>query len=43
MSEEDIRNLGENGPTIDSIQIGEFESHEALKEWLEKTAPAFLQ
>lgn len=43
MGEEDIRQVGDTGPTIDSIEIAEFESHESLKEWLGKTAPAFLQ
>ena len=43
MSEEEIRQVGETGPTIDSIQIAEFESHAALKEWLSKTAPAFVR
>jgi hypothetical protein len=42
MSEEDIRQVGEGGPTIDSIQVEEFESQAALKEWLRKNAPAFL-
>jgi len=42
MAEEDIKSVGETGPTIDSIQVAEFESHDALKEWLEKTAPTFL-
>jgi hypothetical protein len=42
MTEADIRKVGETGPTIDSISIAEFESHEALKEWVMKTAPAFL-
>lgn len=42
MSEEEIRQVGETGPTIDSIEVGEFESHEALKEWLSKKAPAFM-
>ena len=42
MTEEEIRQVGETGPTIDSIQVMEFESHEALKDWLGKTAPAFL-
>lgn len=42
MSEEEIRQVGETGPTIDSIEIAEFESHDALKEWLAKKAPAFL-
>lgn len=41
MSEDDIRDTGESGPTIDSIAIAEFESHESLKEWVTKTAPAF--
>jgi len=35
--------VGETGPTIDSIEVTEFESHDALKEWLVKTAPAFLR
>ncbi|MCZ2341356.1 MAG: hypothetical protein LC104_06110 [Bacteroidales bacterium] len=42
MSEEDIRKTGEKGPTIDSIEIGEFESHTALREWLEQNARTFL-
>jgi hypothetical protein len=41
MSEEDIRQTGENGPTIDSIEMAEFESHAELKEWLDQNAPAF--
>jgi len=43
MTEEEIRHIGETGPTIDSIELAEFESHEALKEWLSNRAPAFLQ
>lgn len=42
MCEEDIRQTGENGPTIDSIEMGEFESHTALREWLEHNARTFL-
>lgn len=42
MSEADIKSVGETGPTIDSIQVGEFESQGALKEWLTEHAPAFL-
>ncbi len=42
MSDEEIRQVGETGPTIDSIEVAEFESHDALKEWLTKKAPAFL-
>src|SRR5579885_1319541 len=33
MAEADIRRVGETGPTIDSITIAEFETHEALREW----------
>ena len=43
MTEEEIRQVGETGPTIDSIEVAEFESHAALKEWLSKNAPAFVQ
>lgn len=42
MSEEDIRQVGEQGPTIDRITVAEFESHAQLKEWLAKNAPSFL-
>jgi hypothetical protein len=43
MSEEDIRQVGDSGPTIDSIQLAEFESQAALKEWLMQNAPAFAR
>lgn len=43
MGEQDIRQVGDTGPTIDSISVAEFESHETLKEWLRTTAPGFLQ
>lgn len=43
MSKDEIQKVGESGPTIDSIEIEEFESHEALRDWLQKTAPAFLK
>jgi hypothetical protein len=42
MSKEDIQQVGDSGPTIDSIQVQEFETQAALKEWLTKNAPAFL-
>ncbi|MBS0261169.1 MAG: hypothetical protein JSS02_04375 [Planctomycetes bacterium] len=42
MTEEEIANVGETEPTIDSIDVAEFESHAALKEWLSKKAPAFV-
>jgi hypothetical protein len=43
MSKEEIRQVGETGPTIDSIEIAEFESNETLKEWVGTHAPAFLR
>ena len=43
MSKEDIQQIGDSGPTIDSIQVQEFESQAALKEWLGKNAPAFAR
>jgi hypothetical protein len=43
MTAAEIRKVGETGPTIDSIEVAEFESHAALKEWLSKTAPAFVR
>lgn len=42
MTEEEIRRVGESGPTIDRIQIAEFRSNEELTKWLEANAPAFL-
>jgi hypothetical protein len=43
MPEEDIRSVGETGPTIDSIELAEFESHTDLKEWLSQRAPGFVK
>jgi hypothetical protein len=43
MTPAEIREVGEAGPTIDKIEVAEFESHAALKEWLEAKAPAFVQ
>ena len=42
MTPEEIRKVGESGPTIDSIEIAEFETHAALVEWLGKHAPEFV-
>ncbi|HLJ95440.1 MAG TPA: hypothetical protein VKU02_19845 [Gemmataceae bacterium] len=43
MSKEEIRQVGDNGPTIDSIEVAEFDSHDALREWVKQKAPAFLR
>jgi hypothetical protein len=39
----EIETAGGAGPTIDAIEIAEFESHQALTEWLTQTAPAFCR
>jgi hypothetical protein len=43
MSKEEIRQVEETGPTIDSIEIAEFGSNETLKEWVGTHAPAFVR
>lgn len=43
MTKEDIERVGETGPTIDSIEIGEFASHDERQDWLKKHAPAFVR
>ena len=43
MTKEQIRQVGEKGPTIDSIELAEFESNEQLKEWLKQKAPGFVR
>jgi hypothetical protein len=43
MSKEDVQKVGDAGPTVDSIQVEEFESQAALKEWLGNNAPAFVR
>jgi hypothetical protein len=43
MSADDIRKVGELGPTIDSIEVAEFESHKDLKNWLGEHGPAFVR
>jgi hypothetical protein len=39
----EARQIGRTGPTIDRIEVGEFESQEELREWLGKTAPVFAR
>ena len=43
MSKEEIRQVGETGPTIDSIEFVGLESNAEVKEWISKHAPAFLE
>ena len=42
MTRDEIARVGENGPTIDTIEVAEFESHAALRDWLTRHAAAFL-
>jgi hypothetical protein len=43
MTEAEVRQVGDTGPTIDSIELAEFESHQALIDWLGKVAPALCR
>jgi hypothetical protein len=43
MSAAEIQQVGDSGPTIDSIEIGMFENHAELKEWVKTKAPAFAR
>lgn len=42
MTPEEIERVGETGPTIDSIEVGEFNSYEERCEWIKNRAPGFL-
>ena len=42
MSKDEIVRVGDSGPTIDSIEVGEFASYEDRLEWLKKKAPGFI-
>lgn len=41
MTPAEIREVGETGPTIDKIDVGECDSYAAVKEWLKAKAPTF--
>ena len=43
MDEDELRTAGEGGPSIDGIEIVDFESHQEAQEWLKKTAPEFVR
>jgi hypothetical protein len=43
MTPDEIRQVGTKGPTISSIEIAEFTSKEAAREWQRKHAPGFLR
>ena len=43
MDETELRRAGKGEPTIDRIEVVEFQSNEELQEWLEKAVPAFVR
>jgi len=43
MSPAELKGIGNNGPTIDRIEVGEFETKEEQAEWLGKAGPVFVR
>lgn len=43
MDEDELKKADEGEPTIDSIAVAEFDSQQAIAEWLKKHASAFLR
>ena len=43
MGEDELKRVGDSGPTIDRIEVAEFESVEDQQKWLAKFAPAFAR
>ena len=43
MEQAELRAIGEKEPTIDRIDVAEFDSSEAIKEWLARNAGEFLR
>ncbi len=43
MDEDELRRVGKGGPTIDRVEIGEFDDQEQLQAWLQKKAPVFVR
>lgn len=43
MEKGELRTVGEAGPTIDRIEVAEFETQAALCAWLKTKAPVFLR
>jgi hypothetical protein len=41
MTPAEIRDVGETGPTIDKIEVGECDSYASVKDWIKAKAPAF--
>ena len=43
MDEDELKSAGRGEPTIDRIEVAEFESNLELEEWLKKNAAAFVR
>jgi hypothetical protein len=43
MLEDELRKAGKGQPTIDRIEVGEFEAQEEQREWVKTNAPAFVR
>jgi hypothetical protein len=43
MGEGELRQVGEGGPTIDCIEVAEFETGEEVREWVKTNAAPFLR
>jgi hypothetical protein len=42
MDDDELQKAGEAEPTVDGIDTGTFDSHEKLRDWVKRNAPAFL-
>ena len=43
MDEDELRKAGKAEPTIDAIEVAEFQTAEGQQEWLKQRAPAFVR
>jgi hypothetical protein len=43
MDEDELRKAGDGEPTIDRIEIVEFETQEEVREWVKRNVPAFFR
>ncbi len=43
MEEAEARRIGNTGPTIDRIEVADFEGGDAMREWMRKSLPGFVR
>jgi hypothetical protein len=43
MGEGELRQVGEGGPTIDRIEVQEFDASDDAREWVKQNAPALAR